>query len=129
MAESEKRKARSKEEKKEEKEAKDKEAKEYGFATLDGYKQKIGNFRIEPPGLFRGRGINWLCLNNINFTILGEHPKMGCLKKRIQPEDVVINCSKGVHIPPPKGHKWKEIRHDNTVSENVINGGVTFVLF
>lgn len=58
MAESEKRKARSKEEKKEEKEAKDKEAKEYGFATLDGYKQKIGNFRIEPPGLFRGRGIS-----------------------------------------------------------------------
>lgn len=40
---------------------------------------------------------------------------MGCLKRRVQPEDVVINCSKGVKIPPPEGHKWKEIRCDNTV--------------
>nr|CAD2157073.1 unnamed protein product [Meloidogyne enterolobii] len=95
------RKARSKEEKKAEKEIKDKEAAEYGFAMLDGYKQKIGNFRIEPPGLFRGRG---------------EHPKMGCLKLRVQPEDVIINCSKGVTISPPKGHKWKEVRHDNMVT-------------
>nr|CAD2199086.1 unnamed protein product [Meloidogyne enterolobii] len=100
LSETEKRKARSKEEKKAEKEIKDKEAAEYGFAMLDGYKQKIGNFRIEPPGLFRGRG---------------EHPKMGCLKLRVQPEDVIINCSKGVTIPPPKGHKWKEVRHDNMV--------------
>lgn len=50
---------------------------------------------------------------------------MGCLKKRVRPEDVVINCSPGVKIPPPKGHKWKEIRHDNTVSlfriNNLIN--------
>uniref|UniRef100_A0A914LFR5 DNA topoisomerase I n=2 Tax=Meloidogyne incognita group TaxID=654580 RepID=A0A914LFR5_MELIC len=101
LSETEKRKARSKEEKKAEKEIKDKEAAEYGFAMLDGYKQKIGNFRIEPPGLFRGRG---------------EHPKMGCLKLRVQPEDVIINCSKGVTIPPPKGHKWKEVRHDNMVT-------------
>jgi hypothetical protein len=32
---------------------------------LDGRKEKIGNFRVEPPGLFRGRG---------------EHPKKGFLK-------------------------------------------------
>jgi DNA topoisomerase I len=57
LSETEKRKARSKEEKKAEKEVKDQEAKEYGYASLDGYKQKIGNFRIEPPGLFRGRGL------------------------------------------------------------------------
>ena len=62
---------------------------------IDGHKEKIGNFRIEPPGLFRGRG---------------EHPKMGMLKKRVQPEDVIINCSKGAKVPdPPKGHKWKEV--------------------
>jgi hypothetical protein len=30
--------------------------KEYGVATIDGHDEKIGNFRIEPPGLFRGRG-------------------------------------------------------------------------
>lgn len=76
--------------------------KEYGFCTIDGHKEKIGNFRIEPPGLFRGRG---------------EHPKMGKLKKRVLPEHVLINCSRESKIPQaPKGHKWKEVRHDNTVS-------------
>ncbi|KAJ8729279.1 hypothetical protein PYW08_000860 [Mythimna loreyi] len=76
--------------------------KEYGFCTIDGHKEKIGNFRIEPPGLFRGRG---------------EHPKMGMLKRRVMPEDVLINCSKDSKIPkPPPGHKWKEVRHDNTVT-------------
>jgi DNA topoisomerase-1 len=37
----------------------------YGYCFLDGHKEKVGNFRIEPPGLFRGRG---------------KHPKTGCLK-------------------------------------------------
>ena len=54
---------------------------EYGFCVMDGHKEKIGNFRIEPPGLFRGRGT---------------HPKMGMLKRRVQPEDVIINCSRYV---------------------------------
>ncbi|OWF56492.1 DNA topoisomerase I, mitochondrial-like [Mizuhopecten yessoensis] len=75
---------------------------EYGFCTMDGHKEKIGNFRIEPPGLFRGRG---------------DHPKQGMLKRRTMPHDVIINCSKTAVIPePPKGHKWKEVRHDNKVS-------------
>ncbi|XP_033754798.1 DNA topoisomerase I, mitochondrial-like isoform X2 [Pecten maximus] len=75
---------------------------EYGFCTMDGHKEKIGNFRIEPPGLFRGRG---------------DHPKQGMLKRRTMPEDVIINCAKTSEVPqPPKGHKWKEVRHDNKVS-------------
>lgn len=52
LSETEKRKAMSKEEKQKIKEEKEKEAKEYGFAIIDGHKQKIGNFRIEPPGKF-----------------------------------------------------------------------------
>ena len=69
---------------------------------IDGHKEKIGNFKIEPPGLFRGRG---------------EHPKMGKLKKRVMPEDVLINCSKDSKRPqPPAGHKWKEVRHDSSVT-------------
>lgn len=48
--ETEKRKAMTKEEKQKIKEEKEKEVKEYGFAYIDGHKQKIGNFRIEPPG-------------------------------------------------------------------------------
>ncbi|VDK48508.1 unnamed protein product [Anisakis simplex] len=99
---SEERKAMSKEEKQKIKEMKEAEVKIYGYATIDGHRQKIGNFRIEPPGLFRGRG---------------GHPKMGRLKKRVMPEDVIINCSKDSEIPvPPEGHKWKEVRHDNTVT-------------
>ncbi|VDP05457.1 unnamed protein product, partial [Heligmosomoides polygyrus] len=78
------RKAMSKEEKNKIKEAKEAEAKIYGVAIIDGHRQKVGNFRIEPPGLFRGRG---------------GHPKMGMLKRRVRPEDVIINCSKLVLYP------------------------------
>ena len=110
---SEKNRNRSKEEKLALKEKNEAILKEYGIAIIDGHKEKIGNFKIEPPGLFRGRG---------------EHPKMGTLKKRITPEDIIINCSKDSKIPqPPKGHRWKEVRHDNMVTwlaswnENVQN--------
>ena len=92
---SEERKARSKEEKNIEKEKNAALITEYGWCTIDGHKQKIGNFRAEPPSLFRGRG---------------EHPKMGKLKKRLMPEEVIINCAKDSVIPvPPAGHKWKEV--------------------
>ncbi|XP_061084295.1 DNA topoisomerase 1-like [Conger conger] len=75
---------------------------EYGYYTLNQHRERIGNFRIEPPGLFHGQG---------------EHAKEGMLKRRIQPEDVIINCSKQARIPePPAGHRWKEVRHDNTVT-------------
>ena len=41
----------------------------------------------------------------------------GMVKRRVQPEDVIINCSKDSVWPkPPEGHQWKEVRHDNTVS-------------
>jgi len=99
---SEERKNRSKEEKKAEKENNERIVEEYGFCMMDGHKEKIGNFRIEPPGLFRGRG---------------EHPKQGMIKRRTMPEDVIINCSKDSQCPqPPKGHKWKKVQHDNTVT-------------
>lgn len=99
---SEERKAMSKEEKKALKEESAKIKKDYGFCIWDGHKQPIGNYKIEPPGLFRGRG---------------EHPKMGMVKRRTRPEDVIINCGKDSKIPsPPVGHKWKEVRHDNMVA-------------
>jgi len=53
---------------------------------------------------------------------------MGKLKRRVEAEDIIINCSKGSKYPvPPPGHKWKEVRHDNKVTwlaswtENVQN--------
>ncbi|XP_053415395.1 DNA topoisomerase I, mitochondrial isoform X2 [Nycticebus coucang] len=96
------RKALPREEKQKLKEAAEKLQQEFGYCILDGHREKIGNFKIEPPGLFRGRG---------------DHPKMGMVKRRVLPEDVIINCSRDSKIPePPAGHQWKEVRTDNTVT-------------
>ncbi|KAG6554934.1 hypothetical protein Mapa_003518 [Marchantia paleacea] len=103
MAEKEKKKNMTAEEKKRVREEKLKVEEKYMWALVNGVKEKVGNFRVEPPGLFRGRG---------------EHPKMGKLKTRIFPEHIVINIGKNAPVPecPMAGHKWKEVRHDNTVT-------------
>jgi DNA topoisomerase-1 len=102
LEEREKKKAIPNDEKKRAKAAKEKEEEKYTWATIDGRKEKVGNYRVEPPGLFRGRG---------------EHPKMGRIKKRIMPEDITINCGKDAKVPePPPGHKWKEVIHNDTVT-------------
>lgn len=61
---------------------------------------------------------------------------MGMLKKRVLPEDVIINCSKDSKIPKaPDGHKWKKVQHDPSVSIvilksfNVINFAELYSLF
>ena len=41
--------------------------------------EKVGNFRIEPISIFKGRG---------------NHPKSGMIKNEILPEDITINISK-----------------------------------
>lgn len=65
-----KKKALSSAEKKELKKQKDEMEAKYVACTLDARKEKVGNFRVEPPGLFRGRG---------------EHPRKGALKVRPTP--------------------------------------------
>jgi DNA topoisomerase-1 len=112
-------KARPAAEKKAEKAEKDKVEGPYMFCKWDGRKEKVGNFRVEPPGLFRGRG---------------EHPKTGTVKKRVSPEQVTINIGKGAKVPePPAGHKWKAVQHDNKATwlamwqENV-NGNYKYVM-
>ncbi|KAL2103983.1 hypothetical protein ACEWY4_000851 [Coilia grayii] len=118
-AQSEARKQMSKEEKQKIKEENERILEEYGFCVMDNHRERIGNFRIEPPGLFRGRG---------------NHPKMGMLKRRIRPEDIIINCSKDSERPkPPAGTRWKEVRHDNKVTwlaswtEN-IQGSIKYIM-
>ncbi|KAJ5719036.1 hypothetical protein N7493_007491 [Penicillium malachiteum] len=66
-------------EKKKIKAEKDEQEAAYQFCTWDGRKQKVGNFRVEPPSLFRGRG---------------EHPKTGRVKTRVLPEQITINIGK-----------------------------------
>ncbi|KAI4839715.1 topoisomerase I [Plasmodium brasilianum] len=96
---------RTKEEKEEEKKMRAEKELPYTYALVDWIREKISSNKAEPPGLFRGRG---------------EHPKQGLLKKRIFPEDVVINISKDA--PAPRlygnmcGHNWGDTYHDNKVT-------------
>jgi DNA topoisomerase-1 len=59
----------------------------------------LGNYNIEPPGLFRGRG---------------EHPKTGCVKARTLAESISLNLSEDAPIPKCTlpGHAWNSVRHD-----------------
>jgi DNA topoisomerase-1 len=98
--------------------AREEAEKDYQFCILDGRKEKVGNFRVEPPGLFRGRG---------------EHPKKGTHKFRLRPEDITINIGKDAPVPIPNvPGKWKAIQHDQKVTwlatwnENV-NGNIKYV--
>ncbi|KAI1264121.1 eukaryotic DNA topoisomerase I [Xylariaceae sp. FL1019] len=116
---SEARKARSQQEKKAEKAEKDELENPYMYCKWDGRKEKVGNFRVEPPGLFRGRG---------------EHPKTGKVKLRVMPEQVTINIGKEAQVPrPPDGHKWKAVQHDNKATwlamwQENINGAYKYVM-
>ncbi len=74
----------SKEEKEETKKKNEKLAKEFQYCILDGTIEKIGNFRIEPRSIFKGRG---------------KHPKSGLTKDSVMPEDIVINIDKKSMAP------------------------------
>lgn len=112
-------KAWSKEQKLAAKEERMKIEEPFQYCKWNGRKEKVGNFRVEPPSLFRGRG---------------EHPKTGKIKKRVLPEQVTINIGKEAKVPePPPGHKWKAVQHDNKATwlamwqENV-NGNYKYVM-
>jgi len=101
--EKEKRSTISKEEKEQIKEQRLKYEKKYTIAMIDNKKQQVGNYRIEPPGIFLGRGC---------------HPKTGMIKKRILPKDITINISldtKNPEINLEGKYKWGKVIHDNTV--------------
>ncbi|AIN97810.1 DNA topoisomerase IB, large subunit [Leishmania panamensis] len=102
LVEREKKFNRTKEEKKSIKEKQDMDAEPYRYCMWDGRREQVANFRVEPPGLFRGRG---------------KHPLMGKLKARVQPEGITINIGETAEVPvPPAGHKWGAVQHDHTVT-------------
>ncbi|KAF4123518.1 DNA topoisomerase I [Geosmithia morbida] len=109
----------SKEEKDAAKKKKEEMEAPFTHCMWDGRKQKVGNFRVEPPSLFRGRG---------------EHPKTGKIKTRVQPEQITINIGKDAKVPePPKGHKWKAVQHDQKATwlamwQENINGAYKYVM-
>lgn len=99
----EERKELSKEEKEQIKEKREKEEEKFKIAIIDGKEQPVGNYRLEPPGIFLGRGC---------------HPKIGRIKKRIRPRDVTLNIGKDARIPDTgiKDKQWGNIIHDKTVT-------------
>lgn len=102
--ESERKKEEKKEMSSEEKEAEkiksDAEKDLYRFATVDGVKQMIDNFIVEPPTIFVGRG---------------DHPLSGSIKKRLYPEDITLNVGKNMAIPVPILHN-KEADKDGSIT-------------
>ena len=108
--ENEKKKEMSKEEKEAIKKRQDVQEEPYKYCVINGAQQKVGNYKIEPPGIFLGRG---------------EHPKLGMIKRRIYPKDIILNLDKEAPIPKIqiknmsedelRNQKWGDIIHDNSV--------------
>lgn len=78
----------------------------FNYALVDWIREKVSSNKLEPPGLFKGRGL---------------HPKQGLLKCRMFPHDVILNISKDAPVPKVSnfqrdGHCWKDIYHDNSVT-------------
>lgn len=66
----------------------------YGYAILNGERVEIGNYTVEPPSIFMGRG---------------KHPLRGKWKPAVKYEDIILNLSPDAPTPnPPGGAHWKE---------------------
>lgn len=86
--------------KKVEKKAEKKVEKKVPMALVDGKPVPMGRAWVDPPGIFRGRG--------------KENDLTGRIRRRIYPEDVTLNLSRGAPVPPVpmEGHTWGSIVHD-----------------
>ncbi len=91
----------SKEEKKsqaqERKKIREANKEKYGYADVDGVKTELGNYMVEPPSIFMGRG---------------EHPLRGRWKPAVTEKDITLNLSPDALRPPGN---WKQIewQHDS----------------
>ncbi len=105
--------ALSKEEKENDKKENDAKKENYQYAIVDGSKQMIDNFLVEPPTIFVGRG---------------SHPLTGSIKHRIYPQDITLNIGPDMEIPVPELNdvidseisklakdRWGAIISDNTL--------------
>ncbi len=69
----------------------------YGWAEVDGTRQPLGMFQVEPPGI---------------YMVRGKHPMLGAWKYRVTPEDVTLNHS--LSMNPPAG-PWKIIENKKSL--------------
>lgn len=89
----------SKEEKKalaaERKKIREMNKEKYGFAIVNGERVELGNYTVEPPCIFMGRG---------------KHPLRGKWKARANYGDITLNLSPDAPRPaPPNGSSWNEV--------------------
>jgi DNA topoisomerase-1 len=64
----------------------------YGYATLNGERVEIGNYTVEPPCIFMGRG---------------KHPLRGRWKPRVSYGEIILNLSPDVPTQKaPDGGSW-----------------------
>lgn len=63
----------------------------YGYAVMDGIRVEIGNYTVEPSGIFMGRG---------------KHPLRGRWKRGATESDITLNLSPDAARPPGN---WKKI--------------------
>ena len=97
------------------------EAKEkHGYAYLNGRREELSNYAVEPMGIFMGRG---------------RHPLRGRIKPSINPGDVTLNLGRADPIPPaPAGHRWGGVVHNRRAQwlaswTDTITGKTKYVRF
>jgi len=66
----------------------------YGWAIVNDARMEIGNYAVEPPSIFMGRG---------------KHPMRGRWKPAVTTKDVTLNLSPEAPIPPGEwaGREWR----------------------
>jgi DNA topoisomerase-1 len=66
----------------------------FGWATVDGARMEIGNYAVEPPSVFMGRG---------------KHPTRGSWKPAVTTKDVTLNLSPDAPTPAGEwaGREWR----------------------
>ena len=78
--------------------AKEAEKEQFGFAIVNGNKEPLGGYVIEPEAIFFGRG---------------DSPFNGYWKYAVTPEDIEINYIGDGEAPKaPEGHHWKAVVAD-----------------
>ena len=67
----------------------------HATAIVDGREQPVVGFRVEPGGIFAGRG--------------HAHPLAGRIKRRVRRSDVTLNLDASAPVPPGR---WRAVVHD-----------------
>ena len=88
----------------------------YGLAEVDGQKLEIANWTAEPSCLFAGRG---------------DHPQRGKWKEGPREEDIILNLTKDVPVPPGKwkGAVWEPDKMYVAKWQDKLTGKIKYVWF